>query len=137
MWERSADWMGRLEQAWFPGCHADVGGEVRHFLDARPLANIPLNWMLRRADRHGLVLPSDWASRFPEDPGAPSAHFCRGMAGNLMLRRSRRLGGADGEFLHISVQERMQRIRTYDPVPLRRAREMPHALPDGVGAAAL
>ncbi|MYG24774.1 MAG: DUF2235 domain-containing protein [Boseongicola sp. SB0677_bin_26] len=29
LWNRSDDWRGRLEPAWFPGTHGDVDGEIR------------------------------------------------------------------------------------------------------------
>jgi hypothetical protein len=115
LWRRSPDWLGRLEQAWFPGAHGDVGGEVRSRPEARPLANIPLNWMLRRAARHGLGLPEDWDRRFPEDPGAPSLGNRSGVARLFLLRRPRVAGGADGEILHLSIRERMAALPGYRP----------------------
>lgn len=40
----------RIEQVWFPGMHADVGGGyAKH-----GLAHVPLRWMMRRAEAHGL-----------------------------------------------------------------------------------
>jgi len=44
----------RIEQRWFRGAHGDIGGMLGHFGDARPLANIPLVWMLERAESLGL-----------------------------------------------------------------------------------
>ncbi|MYH48990.1 MAG: DUF2235 domain-containing protein [Gammaproteobacteria bacterium] len=29
LWNRSYDWRGSLERAWFPGTHGDVGGKIR------------------------------------------------------------------------------------------------------------
>ena len=119
LWRRSEGWMGRLEQGWFPGSHADVGGEVKHFMAARPLANVPLNWMLRRAHRHGLILPKGWDSRFPEDVAAPSAGTWRSLGRALILRHLREVGNADGEFLHPSVEARMAALPGYMPRQLR------------------
>ena len=65
---------GRLEQAWFPGGHPDIGGDVRgHPRRSRPLGNIALNWMLRRAATSwGLLLPQGMANRIlPENPWRP------------------------------------------------------------------
>lgn len=107
-WERSEDWQGRLEQTWFPGDHADVGGEVRHRPEARGLSNIALNWMLRRAAAHGLALPEGWETRFPEDPGAPSSAGAGWLSRGFLIRAPRRTGGGDGESLHVSVQARMR-----------------------------
>ncbi|MEL6577091.1 MAG: DUF2235 domain-containing protein [Pseudomonadota bacterium] len=113
LWRGSTDWQGRLEQVWFPGCHGDVGGEVRHWPRARPLANIPLNWMLRRAARHGLALPVDWEGRFPEDPAAESCADRTLLGRAFLLRRARRTGRGDGEALHLSVQARMAALPDY------------------------
>jgi len=52
-----------VEQMWFAGAHADVGGGYR----TRDLADIPLVWMALKAEAAGLVL--DW-SCLP-DPGKP------------------------------------------------------------------
>lgn len=115
LWEKSPDWEGRLEQAWFPGAHADVGGDLRHLDTARPLSNIPLNWMLRRAESHGLELPKGWTDRFPEDCTAPMQGCRRGIARAFLLRRLRRVGSADGTVLHRSIAERERRDGSYVP----------------------
>ena len=72
LWDTRPGWPGRLEQAWFRGAHGDVGGQIGDFQAARPLANIPLVWMLDNAERCGLPLPPDWRSRIPCDAAAPS-----------------------------------------------------------------
>lgn len=116
LWRRSPDWQGRLEQAWFPGCHGDVGGELRGREEARPLANIALNWMLRRAARHGLALPAGWETRHAEDAAAPSVGNRSGINRLFLLRAPRVAGEADGEVLHLSIRERMERLPEYRPV---------------------
>jgi len=72
LWTRAEDWDGVLEQIWFRGTHGDIGGQLNGYLPARPLANIPLVWMLGKAEGCGLTLPEGWAGRFPTDPAAPS-----------------------------------------------------------------
>ncbi|MCH8169215.1 MAG: DUF2235 domain-containing protein [Proteobacteria bacterium] len=116
LWQRSARWQGRLEQAWFPGAHADVGGDIGSIAEARPLANIPLNWMLLRAARHGLVLPEGWEARFPEDPAAVQIGNRRGIARLFLWRRPRATGGGDGETIHLSIRDRMAALPGYRPV---------------------
>ena len=115
LWRRSPDWEGRLEQAWFPGAHGDVGGEVRGFPEARALSNISLNWMLRRAERHGLALPEGWEGRFAEDPAAPMMGCRSGIARFFLLRRPREIGSADGETIHLSIRDRMRDVPGYRP----------------------
>ena len=100
LWKTGPDWRGRIEQVWFRGAHGDVGGHLGGFNAARPLANIPLVWMLERAQSCGLPLPDGWRGRFPTDAGAPSIGTTRGW-GKLFLFRSRRVVGADpSESLH-------------------------------------
>lgn len=115
LWKLSHDWKGRLEQAWFPGAHGDVGGEVRSFPRARPLSNLSLNWMLRRADRCGMSLPEGWQALFAEDATAPMLGTNRGIGKFFILRRRRYVGGGDGEMIHLSIRERMNALPRYRP----------------------
>ncbi|MEM9059793.1 MAG: DUF2235 domain-containing protein [Pseudomonadota bacterium] len=114
LWKQSRDWQGRLEQTWFPGAHADVGGQISH-KRTRPLSNISLNWMLRRADAHGLTLPEGWASMFPEDATAPMIGSRSGTARLFVLRAPRQTGTSDGETIHLSIRERMRAQPRYRP----------------------
>ena len=115
MWERAPGWPGRLEQMWFPGSHADVGGMVEARPAARPLANIPLVWMLERAEECGLLLPEGWRRRFPTDPAAPMVGTNAGVGRLFVIRRRRRFTGANGEELHESVARRMAEVPRYRP----------------------
>ncbi len=83
-----------LEQVWFRGTHGDVGGHLGGFEPARPLANIPLVWMLEKAEGCGIELPEGWRERFEQDPEAPSIGTLRGW-GKMFFWRKRRLIGAD------------------------------------------
>ncbi|MEM1299560.1 MAG: DUF2235 domain-containing protein, partial [Pseudomonadota bacterium] len=115
LWRLSPDWQGRVEQAWFPGAHTDVGGEVRDHPASRPLGNLSLNWMLRRADRHGLMLPKGWEGRFPENACAPMHGCRRGIARLFLSRAARMTGGGDGETVHLSIRDRMAGVGGYRP----------------------
>ncbi len=89
-----------VEQVWFRGAHGDVGGQLGGFMPARPLSNIPLVWMLEKAEGCGLILPPGWRARYPRDPDAPSVGTWRGW-GKTFLIRKRRLVGADmSEAIH-------------------------------------
>ena len=116
LWQRSPHWQGRLEQTWFAGVHGDVGGNIGDHTAARPAANIPLNWMLRRAEQHGLILPEGWEGRFPEDPAAPQIGNRTGMARMFIFRRRRAAGGGDGEVIHLSIRARMAALPGYRPI---------------------
>jgi uncharacterized protein (DUF2235 family) len=115
LWQRSEHWQGRLEQTWFAGAHGDVGGNIGDHAAARPAANIPLNWMLRRAERHGLILPEGWEARFPENPAAPQIGNRAGMARLFLFRRPRATGSGDGEVVHLSIRDRIAALPGYRP----------------------
>jgi uncharacterized protein (DUF2235 family) len=65
----------RIDQVWFSGAHADVGGGYI----TRKLADIPLVWMAKNAEEEGLAL--DW-SCLPDpltlDPKAPTHNSSAG-----------------------------------------------------------
>jgi len=104
LWQCPPDWAGHLEQVWFRGTHGDVGGHLDGFPAARPLANIPLVWMLDRLEACGVSLPEGWADRFPQDAIAPSVGQWRGWAKIFWVRRRRTVGRDPSERLHESVR---------------------------------
>lgn len=59
-------WTQTLEQVWFRGAHADIGGGYRE----AGLSDITLGWMLERAARHGLTLRPDNLASLRPDPMA-------------------------------------------------------------------
>ena len=106
MWSSPEDYSGRVDQVWFPGTHGDVGGQLGGYEPARHLANIPLVWMMRRAEERGLPLPPDWADRFEQDAQAPSLGTFRGYGKWFITRRSRAHLTDASERLHPSVSAR-------------------------------
>ncbi len=103
MWEDRPDLNGKVEQVWFRGAHADVGGHIGALRASRPLSNIPLVWMLERAEGCGLPLPQDWRGRFPEDAQAPATGTWSGFAGVFIMRKARVIGTRASESLHPSL----------------------------------
>lgn len=93
----------RIEQVWFRGAHGDIGGQLGGFDAARPLSNIPLVWMLGRAEECGLALPLGWRARFPRDPEAPSVGTWRSWGKTFLYRRRRRVGAETTETIHPSA----------------------------------
>ncbi|QPM90130.1 DUF2235 domain-containing protein [Pseudooceanicola algae] len=106
MWQSDPAWAGRLEQVWFAGTHGDVGGQLGGFEAARPLANIPLVWILGQAEMRGLPLPDGWRGRFPMDVDAPSVGQWSGYSKLFLLRRQRSVGADLSERLHDSALAR-------------------------------
>lgn len=109
LWSCPPGWQGHVEQVWFKGNHADVGGQVRAFPAARPLANIPLVWMLERLESCGLPLPAGWHGRFPQDVNAPSIGNWHGWARLFIARRRRMIGRDPSERLHDSIAHQPKR----------------------------
>ncbi len=104
LWDCTPDYRGDMQQVWFRGTHGDVGGQIGDRMVARPLANIPLVWMLDRLEGCGLPLPDGWRVRFPCDPAAPSIGAWYGW-GKLFLSRRRRVTGVDrSECVHPTAQ---------------------------------
>ena len=109
LWDCPPGWEGNVEQVWFRGAHGDIGGQIGSFDPARPLANIPLTWMLDRAESCGLALPPDWRARYPCDPAAPMVGTWMSFGKWFLYRRRRRIGLDRSERLHESVPQRARR----------------------------
>ena len=118
MWDCPPGWPGNVQQVWFRGGHSDVGGQVGTYPAARPLANIPLVWMLERAEAVGLALPPGWHARYPCDPKAPMFGTTRGWAKLFLLRRPRVVGRDPSESLHPTAEG--ERAWSWMPWPLTR-----------------
>ncbi|WP_444461253.1 DUF2235 domain-containing protein [Rhodobacter capsulatus] len=106
LWNSDGSGATRIEQVWFRGCHADVGGQLADYDAARPLSNIPLVWMLEQAEALGLALPAGWQAGFPCDPAAPSVGSWGGWGKFFIMRQPRRVGVDGSERLHESVRRR-------------------------------
>ncbi len=105
MWATDPNWHGHLEQVWFRGTHGDIGGQLNGYEPARPLANIPLVWMLERLEECELPLPDGWRDRFVQDAAAPSVGTWRGWGKIFVTRRKRIVGADPSERLHHSVAD--------------------------------
>lgn len=110
LWDTTHGDPSRVEQVWFTGAHGDIGGNIGKWVQCRPLANIPLVWMLEKAEIMGLALPDGWRDYYPTDPNAPMVGTLRGF-GLWFLRRSTRIVGRDAsESVHPSVALRRPRF---------------------------
>ncbi|WP_135501335.1 DUF2235 domain-containing protein [Roseovarius aestuariivivens] len=109
LWDTAGLNGAQVEQVWFRGTHGDVGGQLDGLQAARPLSNIPLVWILERAEARGLPLPEDWRADFPCDPAAPSIGTWRGWAKLFVLRGPRQIGADPSERLHETA--------LHDPAP--------------------
>ena len=105
IWECPPNWDGHMEQVWFRGNHADIGGQVWQHPAARPLSNIPLVWMLDRLETCGVPLPEGWRTRFPQDVSAPSLGNWRGWSKIFLARKTRPIGFDPSERLHETIAD--------------------------------
>lgn len=103
LWDCPPDWEGNVEQMWFRGAHGDVGGQIGNLVQARPLSNIPLVWMLERSAAVGLQLPDGWCERFSVDVNAPMVGTLRSWGKWFLIRGRRRVMQDISERLHPSV----------------------------------
>ncbi|WP_323765016.1 DUF2235 domain-containing protein [Marinovum sp.] len=118
LWDVPEGWTGRVEQMWFPGTHGDVGGQIAGFEPARPLANLPLCWMLEKAEACGLPLPEGWQARYPVDAKAPGIGTWSGWGKMFVIRSARKRMLDASERLHPTLQDRQDHIG-----PLTRLRD--------------
>ena len=109
LWECPPGWQGNVQQMWFRGAHGDIGGMIGDDGAARPLANIPLVWMLERAEAAGLRLPDAWPALYPCDAAAPMVGTWRGWGMWFLLRRKRVIGRDASEAVHPTAQGVRQR----------------------------
>ena len=103
LWTCAPDFAGDVVQMWFRGNHGDIGGQLAGHLAARPLSNIPLTWMLERAEARGLPLPPGWRARYPANIHAPSSGAWTGWGKLFLYRKTRTVGQDRSEAVHPSV----------------------------------
>ncbi len=117
LWECEQGCNHDVEQMWFRGAHGDIGGQIGTVEGARKLSNIPLVWMLERAQACGLDLPPGWQGRFECDPDAPMVGTWSSW-GKLFLYRRRRVMLRDpSERIHASVGVKHRAWRHSDMPP--------------------
>ena len=115
LWKCEKDWQGEVQQLWFPGAHADIGGQVEEFQNARPLSNIPLVWMLGKAEICGLPLPEGWQGRFVTDPAGEMLDPYAGLSKLFIFRAPRAACDTPFDALHQSVEQRQSALASYLP----------------------
>jgi uncharacterized protein (DUF2235 family) len=118
LWQYTEDWHGHVEQLWFPGAHSDIGGNVEEYQYARPLSNIPLVWMLGKAEMCGLPLPEGWQGRYVTDPTGDMLNPYEGLSRLFIFRTPRKACDTPFEGLHSSVRERQTALADYEPKAL-------------------
>lgn len=101
------------EQAWFAGCHGDVGGG-----NPEPsLACITLQWMVDRARAAGLVFKPDAFAPVAPDAETAPIHDSRTGFWKILQSFERQLGVVDAQHEHASAKavERTETVPDYRP----------------------
>ncbi len=75
LWDEPGEGETQIEQVWFAGCHSDIGGFYR---DHR-LADIPLVWMIDRAQSIGLRFDEEKVQALKPQYDAPIHNSRRGL----------------------------------------------------------
>ncbi len=115
-----------IEQLWFAGMHADVGGG---YLEDE-LSDVTLEWMLQRAESHDVKFVANWKDKIHADASG-KMHNSRDGLGVLYRRKVRDVAKLCRRYhvklqAHISVRQRMD-----DPECNYAPRNIPHcAVPD-------
>jgi len=97
-----------IEQVWFAGVHADVGG----WYSERGLANISLHWMLGKAKSQGMLIDSNILNQFIEDPYDKKHEEYKGF---WKFRGAHNRKIPDGSSIHESVKKRIDKNMGYKP----------------------
>ncbi len=118
LWNPKVRSTQRLEQVWFPGAHANVGGGYKE----RELSDIALAWMQEKATSCGLALNDVLVPKITAVNAVGRARnsyeeFLGGFYRLTHERHFRPIGNAafGNEAVHTSVVERLQRLANYRP----------------------
>ncbi|MDQ7050973.1 MAG: DUF2235 domain-containing protein [Enterobacterales bacterium] len=97
-----------IEQVWFAGVHADVGG----WYHERGLANISLQWMMKKAKSCGMLVDNKVLNQFKADPYDIQHEEYKGF---WRFRGTHKRQIAEGSFIHESVKKRLDKNIGYKP----------------------
>ncbi len=112
-----------VEQAWFPGAHADVGGGYRD----RSLADGAFLWMVERASESGLAFDMARLREEARPCSTGALHDSRSGPFRLLPSRRRRIGGDATQSAHPSARDRFESSAAYAPENLARYLRRPGA----------
>jgi uncharacterized protein (DUF2235 family) len=118
LWQRPDNWNGKLEQAWFPGVHSNVGGSYT----PDGLANEALHWIVEKAENLGLEMDSGYLEHFTPCFNSKlhdSYNFGYNLAGGKYHRPIGEFT-AHGECLHQATIDRHKLFSDYRPPMLEK-----------------
>jgi uncharacterized protein (DUF2235 family) len=104
-----------LQQVWFAGSHADVGGGHAPDPNGDVIADIPMRWLVREAKRAGLVTEPHLTRGLGRNPVART-HRSRRHIYRLRKERLRNIDHGQGPVrIHRSVKQRWYQDPDYRP----------------------
>ena len=113
-------WLGRenmdLKQVWFTGVHSDVGGGYKPDKNRQSLADIPLEWMIKEAEKPGLSFEKHLKTRLKGHHLAEQHQEYKGFF-KVLGKHTRKI--PDHTFIHKSVKDRVAELPDYRPDTLR------------------
>jgi uncharacterized protein (DUF2235 family) len=118
LWEKPPGWNGKLEQAWFPGVHSNVGGSYT----PDGLANEALHWIVEKAENLGLEMDKAYLEHFTPCFNS-KLHDSYGWQYNLAGGEHHRPIGnftEHGECLHQATIDRRNLFANYRPQMLEK-----------------
>jgi uncharacterized protein (DUF2235 family) len=113
-----------VEQRWFVGAHADVGGGEKTDGAGRspdPLPDLPLAWLQQKARAAGLAFRATFVPLPDAELGTPNDSYRQFMYGIYKLFKQplvRTIGGGVNETVDESVWQRWQQVAAYRPQTL-------------------
>ena len=110
LWKRPLGWTGKLEQAWFPGVHSNIGGGYA----PDGLANEALHWIVEKAEALGLELDKTYLGFFRPCFNS-TLHDSMSMKYKVFGPHMRPIGQQleDGESVHQSAIDRRNLFNDY------------------------
>jgi uncharacterized protein (DUF2235 family) len=125
-----------LQQAWFPGCHSDVGGGNTPWDEAARdgcLSDVALEWMVGRAAQHGLEFDARYLrERLFPNPFAPVHHSRTGIYSLMAPFNRELLAMPDDPALRTAIERRRSQYPGDDPVAYPPPLEWPQEIHESV-----
>jgi uncharacterized protein (DUF2235 family) len=126
IWKRTNGFTGKLEQAWFPGVHSNVGGSCT----PDGLANEALHWMVEKAEGLGLEFDGTFLAYYRPCFNSTLQDSMSAMY-KVMGEHIRPIGveSPDSEMVHQSALDRINLAALkYEPTNVMKYRANPAAV---------
>lgn len=104
-----------IQQVWFAGAHCNIGGSYKPDDDGSLMSDIPLDWMIREAEKSGLTIETHLKNNINKNPLA-TLHKSRRSFYRIKKKLNRSIDHGKGPILiHKSVKMRWDQDSDYRP----------------------